>query len=308
MNTGAVIVAAGMSSRMGEFKPMLNIGAISIAQRVIANLQQAGVKRIVVVTGYQADLLEHHLANRGIVFLRNQQYETSQMLDSAKIGLAYLKDKCDTILFTPVDIPMFTAATVSALLASGAELACPEYNGETGHPVMLSASLVDNILNDNGTGGLRDIFDRLDIPMVHIPVNDPGILKDADTPEDYASLLEYHNKQLIRPVISASLAKEVPFLDEKMAMLLELVHETSSVRTACQRMQISYTSGWNMIRTLESQFSEPLIVRNQGGLHGGKSMLTEQGQQLIISYRAFLNELNICAEQLYKKHFDGVIT
>ena len=62
MKTGAVIVAAGMSSRMGEFKPMLNIGSISVAQRVIATLKQAGVNRIVVVTGYQAATLERHLS------------------------------------------------------------------------------------------------------------------------------------------------------------------------------------------------------------------------------------------------------
>ena len=41
METGAVVVAAGMSSRMGDFKPMLSIGSISIAQRVVATLKQA---------------------------------------------------------------------------------------------------------------------------------------------------------------------------------------------------------------------------------------------------------------------------
>ena len=46
MKTAALIVAAGMSSRMGNFKPMLNIGSISIAQRVVASLQQAGVDKI----------------------------------------------------------------------------------------------------------------------------------------------------------------------------------------------------------------------------------------------------------------------
>ena len=66
---GAVVVAAGMSSRMGDFKPMLNIGAISIAQRVIATLRQAGAQYIVVVTGFNADALEHHLAGNGLVFL-----------------------------------------------------------------------------------------------------------------------------------------------------------------------------------------------------------------------------------------------
>lgn len=53
---GAVIVAAGMSSRMGDFKPMLNIGAISIAQRIVATLRQAGAQHIVVVTGFKPTL------------------------------------------------------------------------------------------------------------------------------------------------------------------------------------------------------------------------------------------------------------
>ena len=54
MQTAALIVAAGMSSRMGDFKPLLNLGSISVAQRVIATLHQAGVSKIVMVTGYNA--------------------------------------------------------------------------------------------------------------------------------------------------------------------------------------------------------------------------------------------------------------
>ena len=54
MNIGAVIVAAGRSSRMGDFKPMLNIGSISIAQRIIATFHQADVTKIAMVTGYNA--------------------------------------------------------------------------------------------------------------------------------------------------------------------------------------------------------------------------------------------------------------
>ena len=95
MQIGALIVAAGMSSRMGEFKPMLSIGSISVAQRVIATLQQAGATKIVMVTGYNATVLERHLSGNGIIFLRNEQYETTQMFDSVKIGLRYLQDKCE---------------------------------------------------------------------------------------------------------------------------------------------------------------------------------------------------------------------
>ena len=296
-----------MSSRMGDFKPMLNIGSISIAQRVVATLQQAGAERIVMVTGYNATQLERHLAGLGLVFLRNENYAHSQMFDSAKIGLSYLKDKCDRILFTPVDIPLFTSATVRSLLDSGAKLACPVCEGKDGHPILIDSSLVGALLSDSGEGGLRGAISRCGEAMARIEVEDAGILHDADTPEDYRVLLSYHNQQLIRPTVSVALAKEVPFFDSKIAMLLGLVDETHSVRTACQRMQISYSTGWNIIRTMESQFSRTLIERSQGGAGGGQSRLTEDGRRLIEAFRRYENDLRKTAAERFDSYFDGIL-
>lgn len=306
MQIGAVIVAAGMSSRMGEFKPMLNIGSISIAQRILANFQQAGIKKIVMVTGYNANALERHLAGKGVVFLRNEAYETTQMFDSAKIGLRYMKDKCDKVLFTPVDIPMFTASTVNALIESGARLACPLCQGKTGHPIMIDSSLIEGILADEGESGLKGALERCPAEMVQVMVDDPGTLKDADTPEDYAALLDYHNSQLVRGEVNVKLVREKVFFDEKIAMMLTLVEETGSVRAACQRMQISYSTGWNIIRRLESQLHYPLIVRSQGGAGGSASHLTEEGKKFLDRYNCFQNELREQAALLYAKYFAEV--
>lgn len=306
MQTGAVIVAAGMSSRMGDFKPMLNIGSISIAQRIVANFHQAGVDRIVMVTGYNAVLLERHLSNKGLIFLRNENYETTQMFDSAKIGLEYMKDKCDRILFTPVDIPLFTAETVLALLDTAAPLACPVCNGQTGHPILLSAQCVDKILRHEGQGGLQGAIAACGLEMSHVPVEDAGVLHDADTPEDYRALLSYHNRQLVRPELSLSLARELPFFDSKISMLLSLVDETRSVRTACQRMQISYSTGWNVIRTLESQLSRRLIERSQGGAGGGQSRLTEEGRAFIQEFESFEKQAKESVNQIFSQHFKGM--
>ena len=239
MTDAALIVAAGMSSRMGDFKPMLNIGSISIAQRVVATFQQAGVEKIVMITGYNAIQLEKHLSGLGIVFLRNENYSTTQMFDSVCIGLRYLRDKCDRVLFTPVDIPLFTAATVKALLDSDAELACPAVGEETGHPTLIAESLFGQILSDPGDQGLRGALNRCGAEFRRIQVEDRGILHDADTPEDFQALLKYHNRQLIRPVLQVSLSKEKVFFDSRTAMLLRLIEETNSVRLACQRMQMS---------------------------------------------------------------------
>lgn len=94
MSIGAVIVAAGMSSRMGDFKPMLSIGSQSIARRIVSTLRQTGAEEIVMITGHNADALERHLEGCGLTFIRNERYATTQMFDSAALGLNYLKDKC----------------------------------------------------------------------------------------------------------------------------------------------------------------------------------------------------------------------
>lgn len=307
MHTAALIVAAGMSTRMGQFKPMLSIGSISVAQRVVASLHQAGISKIVMVTGCNAIALERHLAGNGIIFLRNDRYETTQMFDSVKIGLEYLQDKCDRIVFTPVDVPLFTAATVRALLASGEALACPVYDGRQGHPILLSAGLIPQILADSGEGGLRGALDRCSAAMAPIPVNDPGTLQDADTPEDFSALLDYHNSQLLRPVIHVSLCRERLFFDNKIAMLLMLVDETKSVRAAGQRMQLSYSSCWNMIHTLESQLNYTLIARSQGGAGGSTSVLTPQGRQLLERFARYEQRLRELAEELYPAYFGGLL-
>jgi len=306
MQIGALIVAAGMSSRMGQFKPMLNIGSISVAQRIIATLSQSGVGKIVMVTGYNATMLERHLAGNGVIFLRNEDYETTQMFDSVKIGLRYLLGKCDRILFTPVDVPLFTAKTVKTILDSGAPLVCPICEGRQGHPILIANELIPEILADSGEMGLKGAIDRCSVPLMRIDVDDPGTIHDADTPEDFSLLLEYHNSQLVRPVVSVSLNKEKPFFDSKIAMLLMLIDESKSVRAAGQRMQLSYSSCWNIIRTLESQLNYTLIERSQGGAGGSTSVLTDRGRLLLERYRAYEKALKEQAKLLYEDYFRGL--
>ena len=306
MQIGALIVAAGMSSRMGQFKPMLNIGSISVAQRVVATLSQSGVSKIVMVTGYNATILERHLAGNGIIFLRNEDYESTQMFDSVKIGLRYLQGKCDKILFTPVDVPLFTAKTVRSILDSGAPLACPMCQGKQGHPILISDALIPEILADCGEMGLKGAMDRCSAPLMRIDVDDPGTIHDADTPEDFSQLVDYHNSQLVRPVVSVSLNKEKPFFDSKIAMLLMLIDETKSVRAAGQRMQLSYSSCWNIIRTLESQLNYSLIERSQGGAGGSTSVLTDRGRDLLERYNAYEKTLKEQANTLYEAYFGGL--
>ena len=107
-------------------------------------------------------------------------------------------------------------------------------------------------------------------------------------------------------MVNVSLAKEKPFFDSRIAMLLMLIDETSSVRAAGQRMQLSYSSCWNIIRTLESQLNYPLIERSQGGAGGSTSVLTERGKELLQRYSAYEQLLKDKANELYEQHFGGI--
>ena len=307
MKTGAVITAAGMSSRMGEFKPMLNIGSISVAQRIIATLQQCGISRIVVVTGYNAEELERHLAKSGVIFLRNENYKTTEMFASVCNGLSYLRKKCDRILFTPVDIPLFRADTIEKLLKKHTDVVYPVCDGIKGHPILLSSKAVNSILGYNGEGGLAGALKHLDITESYVHIDDEGILYDADTPEEFDKLLEYHNSQLMRPVIELSLEKESKFFDSQIAILLELIDKTGSVKTACQRIQMSYSKGWKILNSIEEQAGFALVSRTQGGPRGGSSKLTPEGRLLLDRYRKYEKAMKETSVELYEKYLSDVL-
>ncbi|MDI9471755.1 MAG: NTP transferase domain-containing protein [Tissierellia bacterium] len=307
MKIGAVITAAGMSSRMGTFKPMLSIGSISVAQRIIATLQQSGVSQIVVVTGYNADVLERHLAKSGVIFLRNENYENTEMFDSACIGLRYLRKKCSRILFTPVDIPLFRADTVEKLIKKRSDVVFPICAGQQGHPILLSSRIIDLILDYSGEGGLAGALENLDISKDYVFIEDRGILFDADTPEEFEKLLEYHNSQLTRPVIKLSLEKEKRFFDRNIALLLELIDETRSVKTACQRMQISYSKGWKTLNSIEDQAGFALVLRKQGGSRGGGTSLTPEGKLLLERYRKYEQAVKEASVELFDKYLSDVL-
>ena len=193
MKTGAVITAAGKSSRMGDFKPLLKIGNFTAAEHVIRNFRAAGIRDIVFVTGNNAENLEKSLKHLSVVFLRNDMYEHNEMFDSVKIGLNYLKDTCGRILLSPVDVPLFTSDTVKLLLASKANIGIPVYKEEAGHPIILDSDAVKRILTYSGGGGLRDAIANLSLEIEYIETGEQGILFDMDTPADYRKIVHLYD-------------------------------------------------------------------------------------------------------------------
>ena len=101
---GGMIAAASKK----DAAPLLQIGSISIIKRIVLIMQRAGVFPIVVVTGTEEQEVVHQLAPLGVIFLQHEQCDAPELFSSVKLGISFLKDKCDKVVFTPVNTPMFS--------------------------------------------------------------------------------------------------------------------------------------------------------------------------------------------------------
>ncbi len=90
------------------------------------------------------------------------------------------------------------------------------------------------------------------------------------------------------------------FLGEGRIELLRRIQETGSISKAAKRMKMSYKKAWELVNSMNSQYNEPLVLGSVGGLHGGGSVLSESGKEMVVLFtqlqernKAFLKkELN----------------
>lgn len=85
--------------------------------------------------------------------------------------------------------------------------------------------------------------------------------------------------------------------------LLKGVEQTDSLHKAANRMGMSYSKAWRLIRTMEKRLGFPLLERKVGGLSGGGSNLTSQARELIVHYEQFRKEAKGALERLFRRHF-----
>lgn len=198
---GAVILAAGLSSRMGAYKPLLTIDGVSMIRRIFDGMMTAGADPIVVVTGHRREEIERHLSGLPVTFVHNPEYAGSQQLDSLRLGLRALDGRCQRVLISPADVPLVERDTVAELLLRNGAFVRPVYHGQGGHPVVLDAGLIPWIEAFSGDGGLHGAIESAGVAVCDVPVEDRGVTLDSDTPQDFAALLQWHKAQERRELV-----------------------------------------------------------------------------------------------------------
>ena len=191
MNAAAVILAGGASRRMGSPKALLTIGSETFADRLIG-VFDACCSPVVVVLGHDADRIQAGIA-REARFVFNPDHALGQ-LTSFQCGLRSIHTAPDAVLFTPVDYPSFSRATVTALLHAFERqrppVVVPRCDGRHGHPVLIAAELVDEFLALPSDASARDVIHRHAGHTLYVDVDDPGINRDVDDPDAYQALLQ----------------------------------------------------------------------------------------------------------------------
>ena len=187
----AVILAAGLSSRMGSLKALLPFGTGTVLEHISTAYRKAGVTNILVVTGHNAGMIGAEAARLGLGTVHNPGY-LEGMFSSACTGLAAVLEAGYRHVFVhPVDIPLVRFDTLARMAEYGpgleADLCLPAFGGECGHPPLLDARVLPQILSWQGEGGLKAAFSGL--ARCEIPVADQAVLLDMDTPEAYQKAL-----------------------------------------------------------------------------------------------------------------------
>ena len=185
----AIVLAAGTSSRMGSPKSLLTVGGRSLLEHVLEAVRGAQVDDIVVVLGHEADRIRSEVSFNGARSVVNPAYSEG-MSSSIRAGVRAADARSDGFLIVLGDQPFVASATLDALIArrngSNARILIPTYEGRRGNPVLLDRSLSEEVQSITGDQGCRAIFGRHTQGILEVPVDDPGILVDLDTPEQIA--------------------------------------------------------------------------------------------------------------------------
>jgi molybdenum cofactor cytidylyltransferase len=180
---GGLILAGGLSSRMGTPKALLRIGGETLAERWFRMLE-LHTPRVVMVTGAHDEEIRFGLPNRVERCICNKHYEQG-MFSSLQTGLSALAD-CDAVMFTPVDYAAVKPATLANLLNHTGDVVKPRYEGHSGHPVLVRGAALAALLNAPQGANAKDILSHWEDP--YLDVDDWGVAVDCDTPEQFEEI------------------------------------------------------------------------------------------------------------------------
>lgn len=193
MSVGAILLAAGAARRMGSCKQLLPLAGKTVIARCLETLLAGGSEEVIVVVGPEGDNVAQAARDYPVQVVINADPE-GDMAASVRTGHDALSASVKAVVVALCDYPLVTAATIKCLIAAHRGnpegIIIPCHRGKRGHPPLFPRQLLVGLAMPLT---LRDLLRANPERIGHLDVDDPGVLIDMDTPEDYQRVTEYLN-------------------------------------------------------------------------------------------------------------------
>lgn len=179
----ALILAAGQGRRAGLAKLSRYIGEDTMLEHLAKVVSSSNLEKTIMVTGYEKSFAENIAKKYGFLICHNENYMEG-MSTSLKAGVRALPEDCQAIVIILGDMPYIKASTINTLVSAfetgEKDIIIPRYKNKTGHPLIMSSTYKEQILNIQGDKGARDVIKNNLQNVKYIDINDEGILIDID--------------------------------------------------------------------------------------------------------------------------------
>jgi molybdenum cofactor cytidylyltransferase len=194
--TAGIVLAAGMSTRLGQPKHLVKVGGKTLLARVVAAALESDLSEVVLVLGNEAErvlaalgALGRHERLRAVV---NERYEDG-MAGSLRAGLLPVKEQYPAVMFLLGDQPLIDSGAINLLLShfwsTGKGICVPVQGEKRGNPVCFSRRFYEQILSIQGDTGAREIIHRHPEDVLWVEIDSPSFFLDIDRAEDLERLL-----------------------------------------------------------------------------------------------------------------------
>lgn len=197
---GAIILAAGESSRMGRPKALLTYRGRTFLEGILEASYAVGCERRVVVLGHHADKILEHIDLSDVHVVRSEALAAGP-IGSVRAGIRSLVNHpVEAAFLWPVDRPHVLVTTVQALAdgfrQTGRAIVVPRVGERRGHPVLFARAVFQELLEVPETEGARAVVRRDRERVLEVPVEDPAVLEDLNTPGQYQDLMRRSDSHL----------------------------------------------------------------------------------------------------------------
>jgi molybdenum cofactor cytidylyltransferase len=183
-----LILAAGLSTRMGQPKPLMDWGGRPLVLHQVEELRAGGADRVIVVVGRRGDDVARVIPRELARVVHNAAYAQGRA-GSLAAGARAIGSDCRAVVIVNVDQPVH-ADTVRGLLgeleSAAAAIVVPSLQGKRGHPVVVAGALLPELRAvREETMGLRAVREAHADELRGLPVEDPWVHLDLNTPAEY---------------------------------------------------------------------------------------------------------------------------